>query len=141
MPLSPETDRELVDLIATITDEGQVVRLAAFAEDYGSERCARVIRDDFAVVHHVQDGEDIHQTVDRVVFKGGFFSQEEALRQVAAAETSRDVLCQGPWSPIGLEDEPDLIFRYCADEPEAVAEIRRRNKERREAWEQQRTGS
>ena len=142
MPLSPDTDRRLIDLIATITDEGQAIGLALFAEHYGSERYARVIRDDIAVVWHVPNDKHFHGTLGRLRDAGEFLSQDDALLQVKGAESARDyVLSEGPWVPIALEDEPDLIFRYCADEPGALAEVRRRNKERREAWEQKRAGA
>jgi hypothetical protein len=40
------------------------------------------------------------------------------------------------WAALGPEDEPDLIFRYAADDPEAGAEARRRHAELRHGWEQ-----
>ena len=46
------------------------------------------------------------------------------------------MILDAPWAGIGPEDEPDLIYRYAADEPEAVAEVRRRHAERRNRWEQ-----
>jgi hypothetical protein len=70
-------DRQLINLISTLTDESQVVLLRDVVEDYSTELTERAIRDGFGA--------------------------------------------------IALEDKPNLIFRYAADEPEAIAEVRSRH--------------
>ena len=37
------------------------------------------------------------------------------------------MIVAGPWGAIGPEDEPNLILRYIADDPDAVAEVRSRH--------------
>ena len=132
-------DRKLVDLIAELTDEGVVNSLDLFVDHYGREFCTRVIEDDFAVVRHVPFDDNFREAMDRTLWEGRFVPTDDALRQVGEPKISLDYfLSAGPWAPIGLEDQPNLIFRYAADEPEAVDEVRQRNAERRKAWERKR---
>ena len=110
-------DRQLIDLIATLTDEGQVVRLSDPVEDYGRQLVARVLRDGFAVVaRSVEDH-----------YFGLFLSTDDALPLIEGTTIPLEfVLGQAPWA-VALEDEPNLVFEYAADVPEAVDAVRLRN--------------
>jgi hypothetical protein len=120
-------DRQLADLLSTLTDEGQVVPLRYVVEDYGTERTERAIRDGFAVIRRAGDDLD----------DDSFLPIEEAVVVLHHVRKTDDYIILGrPWAAIGLEDEPNSIFRYAADEPNAIAEIRSRHAERRQRWEQ-----
>ena len=120
-------DRKLADLIATLTDEGQVWPLDLALHEYGPELTARILADGFAVVRAVPyadfDDDNLLPVEDAVVLL-------HHLRK-----TDDYIVAAGPWAAICLEDEPNLIFSYAANEPKAVAEVRSRHAQRREAWE------
>ena len=120
-------DRKLVDLITELTDEGTVWPLAGVTGYWGREIAARLITDGFAVVY---DGEAARR-FDRLE-NVQFLPVDEALVLLHHLRKADDyVIAEAPWAPICLEDYPDLIFRYAADDPEAVAEVRQRHAERR----------
>jgi hypothetical protein len=101
------------------------------------ERVARVIEDGFAVARRNRDADK-----DGGLDDANFVSTEDArtlvnhLRKTAWDAPDAYVIHDAPWAGIGPEDEPDLIYQYAADDPEAVAEVRRRHAERRNRWEQ-----
>jgi hypothetical protein len=106
-------NRDLIDLISTLTDEGQVISLRDAVEDYGVELVARVLNDGFAVVAKSLD--DFHFDV---------LPPDEALRALED-DATECVIGQAP-TAVALEDEPNLIFRYAADDQAAIAEVRSR---------------
>jgi hypothetical protein len=128
-------DRKLVDLISELTDCGMVLPLKSVLDFWGRERAARVITDGFAVVRRNADAA-------RSLDDASFVSTEDALvlvhhlRKTTWDAPDAHLILAGPWASIGPEDEPDLIARYAADDPGAVAEVQRRHAERRYAWEQ-----
>jgi hypothetical protein len=108
-------DRQLVDLISTLTDEGQVVLLRDVAEDYGKELVTAVVEDGFAVVANTFD--DFHFQV--------LVSTDNALRLLG--DSASECVIGQARGAIALEDEPNLIFRYAAGDPDAIAEVRSRH--------------
>jgi hypothetical protein len=96
-----------------------------------------VIADGFAVVRRRRDAD-----ADGGLGDANFVPAEDARVLVHhLPKTTWDapdayVIHAGPWAAIGPEDEPDLIFRYAADDPEALVVVRRRHTELRHEWEQ-----
>jgi hypothetical protein len=127
-------DEKLIELISTLTDECQVIGLRGVVDGYGKDRSARVIRDGFAGVIRLAEQDDIfHITPDE-----HFLRTKEAVRVIGLRRISwRYMVAQTP-AAIALEDEPNLVFKYAADDPEAITEVRRRHAERREEWERRR---
>jgi hypothetical protein len=130
-------DRQLLTLITELTDEGMVWPMKSALDTWGRNRVARVIEDGFAVVRQRR-----HAEADGGLGDLDFISAEEArvlvyhLPKTASDAPDAYVIHAGPWAAIGPEDEPDLIFRYVADSPEAVAQVRHRHAELRQAWEE-----
>jgi len=119
-------NRQPVDLIASLTDEGQVWPLDLLVGEYGPRLATRVIADGFAAIRR-----DSYENLE----DSSFLSIEDATVIINRSyEMSDYVIAAGPWAPVALEDEPNLIFGYWSDEPDAVAEVRRHNAERREPW-------
>jgi hypothetical protein len=116
-----DVDNDLLDLISTLTDECTVLGLKMHVVDhYGRERAARVVRDGFAGVVHIEDGEDNFE----VLQAKRFLPWEEALRVIGLKRISwRYEIAQLPGA-VGFEDDPHLIFRYAADDPDAIAAVR-----------------
>ena len=115
-------DRRLFFLIEELTDCGIVMSLRSTVDDWGREHTKRVIADGFAVIR--PEGADLDD--------GNFLDVEAANAVIDhLRKTDNYVIIAGPWAAIGPEDDPDLIRRYAADDPEAVAEVRRRHAERR----------
>jgi hypothetical protein len=131
------SDRKLLELIAELTDEGMVWPLKHVLDTWGREPAARVIADGFAVVRQRRDADK-----DGGLDDANFVSAKDArilvyhLRETEWDAPEAYVILAGPWAAIGPEDDTDLIFRYVADDPEAIAEVQRRHAERRDAWEQ-----
>jgi hypothetical protein len=130
-------DRQLIDLISDLTDEGQFVPLRSVLDDYGPKLAARAIADGFAVVHQAPlEGWNYHDVLRRILREQRFLPEADALALVERQNIDLDYfMAAAPWA-IALEEMPSLVFRYAADDPEAVAEVRSRTENRREAWEQ-----
>jgi hypothetical protein len=130
-------DRSLLHLITELTDEGMVWPLESVLDTWGRERAIRVLADGFAVIRSRRDADK-----DGGLGAANFVTTEDArvlvhyLKKTAWDAPDAYVISAGPWAAIGPEDEPDLIFRYTADDPEAVTEVRRRHAELRRVWEQ-----
>lgn len=130
------SDRKLLGLITELTDEGMVWPLKMALDTWGRERAARVVADGFAVLRNRRNAD-----ADGGLGDANFVPTEDApvvihhLRKTAWDAPDAYVIVAGPWGAIGPEDEPDLIFRYVADDPDAVAEVRRRHAELLQAWE------
>ena len=133
-----DVNRKLLDLISTLVDECNVLALDIHVVDYyGKELAERVIRDGFAGVVRAGPDDDVHE----LLWEHRFLPTEEALRIVGLKRiSSRYQIAQMPGA-IGLEDDANLVVRYARDDPDAVAEVRRRHAERREAWAQTRETS
>ena len=65
-----------------------------------------------------------------------FISAEDALVVISQPPIPPDYFTHQAPAAFELEDEPNLIFRYAADDSDAIAEVRRRHIERRHAWEE-----
>ena len=126
MPLSPDTDRELVDLLSTLTDEGKVVPLRETVGDFGPERVARIIRDGFAVVFQVPDGAS-WETVIEHMWDWPSLPCEEATELVHLEPVPLQYRIRHAVGALALEGAPNLVFDYAADVPDAVAEVRARH--------------
>lgn len=121
-----DPDRKLVSLIEELTDSGPVWPLASAVDEWGRELPARVIADGFAALRQGYSNLD----------DDNFIPVEEAPTVIQHVGKADDYLIlAAPWAPIHLEDEPDLILRYAANNAVAISEVRRRHTERREAWE------
>jgi len=119
-------NRQRLDLIAGLTDEGQVWPLDLLVGKYGPKLATRGIADGVAVICR-----DSYESLE----DSSFLSIEDAIVIINRSyEMSDYVIAAGPSTPIALEDEPNLIFGYGSDKPDAVAEVRRHNAERREPW-------
>ena len=115
-------DRQLFILIEELTDCGMVMSPQSTIDYWGREHTKRVLADGFAVIR--RGGADLDDA--------NFLDAEEAHVVIDHLRKTDDYAnIEGPWAPIGPEDEFDLIRRYAADDPEAVAEVRRRHAERR----------
>ena len=126
-------DRKLVDLISTLTDECIVDSLRSQIEYYGKELVARVVRDGFAGVVRAAPEDDVHDMLREM----RFLPTEEALRLAGLKRISWDYRIAQKPGAIGLEDDASLIFRYAADDPDAVADVRSRHAEGWERWRKQ----
>jgi hypothetical protein len=130
-------DRALFALITELTDEGMVYDLKGVLDMYGRERAARVVADGFAVIRRRRDV-DAPGGLDGM----NFVPTEDArivvnhLRKKPWDSPDAYIILAGPWAALGPEDDPSLILRYAADDPQAVAEVRLRHAERRDRWEQ-----
>jgi len=127
-------DRQLVDLISTLTDESLVEPLRSVVNYSGKELTARVIRDGFAGVLRAALDEDFHDVLGEELREMRFLPTEEALRIVGLKRISLDYHVAQKPGAIGLEDDAGLIFRYAADDPDAIAEVRARHAEGWERW-------
>ena len=126
MPLSPDTDRELVNLLSTLTDEGQVVPLREAVGDFGPEHVARVIRDGFAVVFQAPDDAS-WETVIQHMWDWPCLPCEEAAVLVRLDPVPPQYRIRRAVGALALEGAPNLVFDYAADAPDAVAEVRARH--------------
>jgi hypothetical protein len=117
-----EHDRQVFFLIEELTECGMDFSLESVA-DHGGRVCSkRVIADGFAVIR--RGGTDLGDN--------NFLAGDEAKVVIDHLRKTEDyVIMAEPWAPLGSEDDFDLIHRYAADVPEAVAEARRRHAERR----------
>jgi hypothetical protein len=97
-------------------------------DHWGRERAPRLITDGFVVVRRARNA---LEGLDPATF----LPSDEALTLMHHLRKTDDyVITDAPYAGICLEDEPDLIFRYAADDPDAIAEVRRTHAERRELW-------
>lgn len=131
----PSVERMLIELIAELTDYGMVWPLKDLTDHRGREQVGRVVADGFAVVRNTRD-----TLPDDGYDNANFLPTEDALvllHHLRKREWDDYRILAGPWGAIHREDEPDLISRYAADDPEAVSEVRRRHADLRERWEQQ----
>jgi hypothetical protein len=133
-----DRDRKLVDLIDDVT--GGVVQDVRYLVDvYGSAAVARVIGDGFGVVFLVSGSDpEYHEAVQRALNECRVLTTEDAVALVRTPLIPPDYRIHQAPGAFDLEDEPNLLFRYAADDPEAVAEVRRQHAERRGPAERQR---
>jgi len=129
-------DRRLVNLIEDVTG-GAVLNLGDLVDDCGPTLVSRVIADGFGAVVYVPNWPDKFQDrIDQALRSQRFIPTEEALVLISQPPISPDYFTHQAPGAFELEDEPNLIFRYAADDPDAIAEVRRRHIERRRAWEE-----
>ncbi|HEY2353587.1 MAG TPA: hypothetical protein VGH79_01645 [Gaiellaceae bacterium] len=118
----PQHDGQLFELIQELTECGLVWPLDSAVDVWDRERVKRVIADGFAVVR--RRGSDLHDDT--------FIPTDQANTAIDHLRTTDEyVLIAAPWVPIDPEYELDLVTRYAADEPEAIAEVRRAHSEKR----------
>ena len=125
-------DRELIDVITDVTS-GQVWHLGDLVDDHGPAFVSRAIADGFGVVgnapwKHHREALRAHS----------FIPEHEAIALVHEPDIPEEYWLHEAPGALRLEDEPNLIFSYAADDPEAIAEVRRRNAERRVVAERER---
>jgi hypothetical protein len=117
-------DRQLFLLIEELTDCGMVMSLQSTVDHWGREHTKRAIADGFAVIRRT--GTDLGD--------GDFVPTTDAAAVVDHLRRADEyVIIAGPWAAIGPEDDPSLILRYAADDPDDLAEVRRRSAEKRAA--------
>jgi hypothetical protein len=120
-------DRKLVNLADDVTG-GQVLHLSDLVDDCGSNLVSRVIADGFGAVVHLQNWtDDFHERIREALRAQRFIPTQEALRVISQKPIPLDYFTHQAPGALGLEDEPNLIFRYAADDPEAIAEVRSRH--------------
>ncbi len=123
-----EYNRQLARLMDQVTC-GAVWRLEDLVEEFGRPLVTRVLADGFGVILDVQEWD--LDAVDDALFECKFLPVEEALALVEQAVIPTE--CWGHAAPGALDFQPDwrLLRPYASDDPEAVAEVRRRHAEQR----------
>jgi hypothetical protein len=123
-------DRNLVELITSVTD-GAPWELKNLVEGRGTTAVSRVIADGFAEVFQASDEElQLLQRApapERLTREWRYLTTDEALRIVALDPVPDDYRIERARGALSLEDAPDLVFRYAADEPDAITEVRAGN--------------
>jgi hypothetical protein len=116
-------DRNLVELITDLDASGFADReLSELVEDYGAAPVARVIADGIAAVTHATREEVL--SVFPSVAELEHLPRDEAIRlaQLEPVPTGYRVVHE----TLDAQSDGTLIFRYAADDPAAVAEVRSR---------------
>jgi hypothetical protein len=119
-------DRELFEVITDV-DGASILELRELVELRGVALVSRVIADGFAAVFQASDDDLFRPFPADQLRKWQYLSTEEALQVVQLDQIPNDFRVAQARGAIDLQREPTLIFRYAADEPEAVAEVRSRH--------------
>jgi len=120
-------DRELIEVITDV-DGGEVWELRELVELRGAALVSRVINDGFAAVFRASD-DDLFQPLPLAAElnrKWHYLSTQEAVDVIQLDQIPDDFRIAQAHRAIDVQVEPTL-FRYAADEPEAIAEVRSRH--------------
>jgi hypothetical protein len=121
-------DRDVLEVVTDV--DGETWELRELVELRGAELVSRVINDGFASVAAA--------TLDDLAWREPLtpwpeLTTDESLRLVRLESIPSGYLIFHAVGSLTLQGAPTLVVRYTADDPEAIAEVKARNKEGHEA--------
>jgi len=114
-------DRQLIELITDLdANLYGVCELRELVQEYGAERVIRVITDGIGAVVRAEEGEVLDWDRERQ-----YVSLDEAVRLAQLEPVPIEYRVVHFHETLEAQN-PGLLFRYAADDPAAVAEVRSR---------------